>query len=114
MQPRDSQRLYHILDYCEDVLKHLSVIGNEHDVFLSDTMCQHSIAFCILQIGELVARLSDELRNDTAQEINWSAIKSMRKIVVHDYGNIDLEVVWNVATEDIPVLKSFCESQLNL
>ena len=73
-------------------------------------MCQHSVSFCILQIGELVGRLSDELRAATVSEINWTAIKGMRNIVVHDYGNVDQEEVWTAATQDVPILKAFCEA----
>ena len=36
----------------------------------------------------------------------------MRNIIVHDYGEIRLQVVWDVATCDIPVLKAFCLRQL--
>ena len=113
MLPRDRQCLMHIQDYCDDIETHLSKIESNHETFLSDTTIQHSVAFCILQIGELVGKLSDELRKATAKEINWSAIKGMRNIVVHDYGSVDLEIVWSVATEDIPPLKTFCINQLN-
>ena len=112
MLPRDKQRLSHILDYCNDIQEHIKAVDNSHDAFLSDIMCQHSVAFCILQIGELVSALSEELRASTANQINWSAIKGMRNIVVHDYGHVDLEVVWSVAAEDIPILKKFCKEIL--
>ena len=113
MQQRDVQRLAHICDYCEDMEKYLAAIHNDYSTFLSDSMCQHSVAFCVLQIGELVSKLSDELRTETANEINWAAIKGMRNIVVHDYGHIDLEVLWSVAKEDAPVLKRFCQKFLS-
>ena len=112
MLSRDSQRLMHILDYCDDIENHLATVNHDHPTFLTNSMCQHSIAFCILQIGELTVKLSDELRSSTSQQINWTAIKGMRNIVVHDYGHIDLDVVWSVATEDIPTLKTFCQTQL--
>ena len=112
MQPRDLSILQHILEYCEDVDRHLQAVGRSFDAFLSDTMCQHSVAFCILQIGELVGKLSDELRAATFNEINWAAIKGMRNIVVHDYGNVDQEEVWIAATRDAPVLKAFCEAKI--
>ena len=112
MRQRDAQLMEHILDYCDDIERYLGIIGGSHDAFLSESMHQHSIAFCILQIGELVGKLSDELRSATMQEINWTAIKGMRNVVVHDYGNVDQEEVWIAATRDAPVLKAFCESYL--
>ena len=79
---------------------------------MANMMIQRSIAFCFLQIGELVGRLSDELRTETKAEINWASIKAMRNIVVHDYGNVVLDEVWDAATLDVPLLKTFCEERL--
>ena len=112
MLPRDAQLLEHMLDYCEDISRYLAGSSGSVDAFLSDSMLQQSVSFCILQIGELVGKLSEQLRASTAQEINWGAIKGMRNIVAHDYGNVDLEEVWIAATSDVPVLKAFCEAQL--
>jgi len=88
------------------------LIGCSYDRFIHDRQSQYAIAFSIMQIGELVGKLSEELRNSTQQEIDWPAVKGMRNIIVHDYGEVRLSVVWNVAVEDIPVLKAFCEDRL--
>lgn len=112
MQPRDTQRLEHVLDYCEDIEDMLRAISSSKETFFNNKQVQYSIAFSILQIGELVGRLTDDLRERTKQEIDWRAIKGMRNIIVHDYGEIRLQVVWDVATRDIPVLKAFCLRQL--
>ena len=71
------------------------------------------LSFCILQIGELVGKLSTEMRNASSSDIDWSAIKGMRNIVVHNYGHIDLEILWSAVTEDIPVLKVFCQKHIS-
>ncbi len=112
MLPRDTQLLEHMLDYCEDISRYMAGNSRSFDAFLSDSMLQHSVSFCILQIGELTGKLSEQLRASTAHEINWGAIKGMRNVVVHDYGNVDLEEVWVAATRDVPVLKAFCEAHL--
>ena len=113
MRQRDEEVLAHITDYCDNIMQYADAAGGTYEAFMSDTMAQHSIAFCILQIGELVGKLSDELKTRTKQEIDWPAVKGMRNIVVHNYGAVSMSVVWSVATEDIPVLKAFCEKQLD-
>ena len=104
MLPRDASILEHMEEYCEDIERYLHTAGDSFDAFLSDPMCQHSIAFCILQIGELVSKLSHELRSATIHDMNWTAIKGMRNIVVHDYGNVDLNIVFETLKYDIPEL----------
>ena len=113
MQPRDAQLLEHILDYCIVIANSLSFVDNSYDLFSNNIDIQQSIAFSILQIGELVGRLSEDLRSSTVTEINWNAIEGMRNIVVHDYGNVDQEEVWTAAVRDTPVLKAFCEKHLS-
>lgn len=43
----------------------------------------------------------------------WQQIKGLRNVVVHDYGSVDAQVVWNVLTEKIPELLQFCRGQLS-
>ena len=113
MQPRDDRILEHIADYCDDIQDAVDLIESSYERFISDKQSQYSIAFSIMQIGELVGKLSEELRASTKQEIDWPAVKGMRNIIVHDYGEVRLSVVWNVATLDIPPLKAFCEKHLS-
>ena len=112
MLPRDMQRLEHILDYCDDIDYQLVKIGRSYESFMADRGCQYAMAFCILQIGELAGKLSSELREDSSNAVRWNEIRGMRNIVVHDYGSIDLDIVWDVVNHDIPGLKSFCEQML--
>ena len=108
----DLQRITHILEYCKNIQEHQLRFGSSFEVFKADLAYQQSVAFCILQIGELCGGLSEEYRGQTKSQIPWSAMRGMRNVVVHDYGNIKLELVWNTVTNDIPILKKFCEGQL--
>ena len=66
---------------------------------------------CIIQIGELVNRLSDEFTEEHP-EIPWHAMKAMRNLHAHDYERVDLQIVWNTLVEEIPVLQKQLESIL--
>ena len=114
MQLLDQHRLSHIIDYCKRIHATIERFGNSYDSFVADEDYQQSIAFSILQIGELVAGLSDEYKESTKGKMPWQAIKAMRNIVAHGYGNIELDVVWRTAFEDIPRLRAFCECELHL
>lgn len=76
--------------------------------FEDDFILKNAIAMCILQIGELVGKLSDEVKNKY-DEMPWKEIKAMRNIAAHNYGEMDLEILWETATIDVPMLKEYCE-----
>lgn len=42
-----------------------------------------------------------------------NAIWGLRNIIVHAYGSIKLNILWDVVIEDIPALKKFCDEQLS-
>ncbi len=112
MLPPDAQRLEHIRDYCVEIEKTIRRYGKSFEAFDSDPDYQRSVSFCILQIGELSGKLSDAFRADTAGRIQWGPIKGMRNLVAHRYGSMSRVRIWETATTDIPVLKAFCNEQL--
>lgn len=112
MMSPDAQRLQHIRDYCMEIEKTIARYGKSYETFDNDPDYQRSISFCILQIGELSGRLSSEFRTATAGRIQWGPIKAMRNLVAHSYGSMSRDIIWETAVADIPVLKSFCDEQL--
>jgi uncharacterized protein with HEPN domain len=62
---------------------------------------------CILQIGELAGRLSNEF-SFAHSDIPWRSIKGMRNIAAHAYGNISIPDVWETVINDIPKLREYC------
>ena len=58
---RDTQILSHMYDYCNKIHNTVNRFGAHFDIFSEDTDYQDSIAMNLLQIGELVSKLSDIL-----------------------------------------------------
>ena len=56
----------------------------------------------------MVYRLGDDLRA-TEPEVPWRAIAGIRNVLVHDYCDVDLEVVWSVVDRDLPELGAAVE-----
>ena len=109
----DLQRISRIREYCVIIQQTVSRYGEDLDSFLSDTDYQHSVAFSLLQIGELVGGLSETFRRDTAKQMPWSAMKGMRNVVAHDFGSVNRERIWASSTGEIHALKQFCDKQLS-
>lgn len=109
---RDIHILEHIVSYCQQIEETVARFGNDGSIFYSDPIYRNAAALCILQIGELVGKLSEEFRSQHSS-IPWRQIKAMRNIVAHSYGTVDPETTWEVIQYDIPKLKKYCGSLLD-
>ena len=87
MMSPDMQRILRIRDYCLEIQKTIARYGKDFSVFDQDGDYQRSIAFSILQIGELGGSLSEAYRKATCNRIQWGPIKGMRNMVAHSYGS---------------------------
>lgn len=112
MANRDKSILQHIKMHCEDISAFITRFGKDFKLFTSDRAYFNAVSMCILQIGELSKSLSDEFIAETSDKIPWSSIKGMRNLVAHEYGSLDEELVWETATDDIPVLLEFCTAEI--
>ncbi len=59
--------------------------------------------FRIIQIAENNSRLSEGFKKKN-DEIPWIAIKGMRNKIVHDYGILNMEIVYDTVTRWIPAM----------
>ena len=60
-----------------------------------------SIMFRIIQISENNNKLSDQFKA-SHKDVPWLAVKGMRNRIVHDYGYVDLTVVYDTVINGIP------------
>ncbi len=67
-----------------------------------------SMMFRLIQIQENAKKLTESYKASRC-EIPWTDISGLRNRIVHDYGNVDLDVVYSTLTEDIPWLISELE-----
>ena len=82
------------------------VSGMDHDAFVADEKTIDSVVRNLVIIGEAANRLPQNFRRQYP-EINWPQIIGLRHRIVHDYFNIDIEIVWHIIHTDLPVFKSW-------
>lgn len=102
-----------IIRYCNEIERMLKRFGSELDDYISDADFQYASGMCIIQIGELTTRLSEEFKAKHS-EIAWNQIKALRNIHAHDYDSIKFSIVWKTLTEEIPALKSSLQAILEV
>jgi uncharacterized protein with HEPN domain len=79
---------------------------------MENQMVQDAIVRRIEIIGEAVGRLPDNIKKENAV-VPWQDIKDMRNKLIHDYGHVDMELVWAVVERDLPKLKASLQEILD-
>jgi uncharacterized protein with HEPN domain len=110
---RDISLVEAIIKYCKSILSQVdTVCNNDFSNFESDIYTVESVAFKLVQIGECVAKLSNEFKSRYNQ-IPWIQIKDMRNFIVHAYDGFDMDEAWETILHDLPDLLSECENISN-
>ncbi|PRC92894.1 HepT-like ribonuclease domain-containing protein [Solimicrobium silvestre] len=84
-------------------------------VFLNNEMIQDAVIRNIEIVGEASNNIVKFAPDFAAlhSEIPWSVIYAMRNRVAHAYHKVDLELVWNMIQNDLPVLHQQIVTLLN-
>lgn len=98
-------RIYieHILQSIERIQSYIS--GKNQESFSNDSITQDAVVRQLEIIGEATKRISKELRKNNP-DVPWDDMAGMRDVLIHDYIDVDLNIVWKTASESIPGLKA--------
>lgn len=107
MNKDDRVYIDHILQCIERILSYIS--GKSHERFCDDHLTQDAVVRQLEIIGEATKRVSMELRKKNPN-LPWSEMAGMRDILIHDYIDVDIDIVWKTASESIPELKILMEN----
>ena len=77
--------------------------------FINDEKTQSSVLYQLVIMGEAVNRLSEQFKNQYPQ-IPFNEIRGMRNRVVHEYKEVDCDIIWEAIQKDIPELICFISS----
>ena len=93
-----SQRIRKDLEF---IVLHMHNIDME-ELNLNEILLD-SMLFRMIQLSENAKKLSEKYKSEHGG-IPWNAMYGLRNRIVHDYGNVDLEVVYDTLKNDIPEL----------
>ncbi len=100
---RDKGRLEHMLEAIDKALEYTQ--GFDFDAFAADTLRVHATIYNVQIIGEAVYKLTADFKTAHPQT-NWRQIEKTRHILVHDYHQIRLDILWSIVSDDLSPLRS--------
>jgi uncharacterized protein with HEPN domain len=101
MQRDDGVYLGHMLDMARKAAARVE--SKSRQQYDADEDLRLVIAHLVQTIGEAAARVSQPTR-DRHPDIPWKQITGIRHRIVHDYMDVDYDVLWEVATRDLSAL----------
>ena len=99
---KDLMRLQHMAQAMDRVKRFTG--GKSFADFTEDEILYYAVVKNIEIIGEASNLLTSEFRTAHA-ETPWKMVSGMRNYIVHEYFQVDDNVVWDVVTHDLPVLE---------
>lgn len=92
--------------------KACELAGPDRSRFDGDETLQLALTHLIQVLGEAAGRVL-EATQTRHPAIPWRQIIGMRHRVVHDYLAVDLDIVWAVVTNDLPLLIPLLEQAIS-
>lgn len=86
--------------YCENY---------DYNSFVEDGKLVDACVFNLSQIGELCHAADDDYIREHP-EVPWHEMYGLRNRIVHDYEGVNLRLVWEIISRDIPELKKTLQS----
>jgi uncharacterized protein with HEPN domain len=110
MIKNDQVYLEHILESITKIERFINGISKFD--FDRDLMLQDAVIRNFEIIGEATKKISKEF-SQSHPEIPWQEMAGMRDKLIHDYLDVDLDVVWKTIELDLPLLKKMLSEIIN-
>lgn len=105
----DSVRIRHILDAAREAISFAD--GRSRTDLDTDRKLNLSLVRLLEIIGEAARGISEEFRQNHP-DLPWNKMVGMRDRLIHGYFDVNLDVVWETITEDLPGLVAQLEKML--
>lgn len=101
-QHTDELYVINMRDACAKVERYIQ--GFDWLSFQGDERTQDAVIRQLEIIGEAGAKVGASYRA-LAPDIPWRLIKDLRNVLIHGYASVRVDLVWTIATEDVPTLR---------
>jgi|YNPNPStandDraft_1061719.scaffolds.fasta_scaffold33590_4 uncharacterized protein with HEPN domain len=83
--------------------------GLDFSAFEANDMVVDAVVRNLEIIGEAARHIPEHLRR-RSPAVHWQRVVGLRNIVIHAYFDVDLEIVWVIATQQLPALRQALEA----
>lgn len=80
--------------------------GRSLEEFSQDEVLVDCVLFRLIQIAENAAKLTTAFKSENPLA-DWQAIGGLRNRIVHDYGKVDLAIIYETVKGDLPQLQKY-------
>jgi uncharacterized protein with HEPN domain len=98
-----------IVEACDKIFRYTA--GFSQEQFRRDDKTIDAVVRNLEVIGEAAKNVPDEMRAKIA--VDWKKIAGLRDVLIHGYFGIDLEIIWDVVENKLPVLRREVASYVN-
>ncbi len=102
-------RLRHMLDAAREAIDFTR--GKSRASLGADRGLQLILTRLLEIIGEAASKIPQEWR-ERYPSISWSSAVAIRNRLIHGYEDVDLDIVWQTVTEDLPQVIEILEKAL--
>lgn len=103
MDSKDIAVLRKMLGHIESILSYCHDCKSLKD-FSANSMRMEATVFNLMQIGELAKESLSDGAKSQIKTIPWQQIYGLRNRIVHGYSGVNMQIVWDTVSIDIPGL----------
>ena len=103
MNDRDIKGVKGIITHIENILDYVKSI-HSLEIFTHNQLVVDAVVFNLAQIGEISKHRVSSVLKDTHVDVPWHETYGFRNRIIHDYDQINMNIVYDTIKEDLPPL----------
>lgn len=101
MNNRDIVRLKHMVLCCENIITFTN--GKKRTQLMTNHLLDCAVRHQLQVLGEAANSLSHKTK-ETLPNIPWKQIIGLRNKLIHEYFDINYEIIWTTVKVELPIL----------